>query len=393
MKRRVLAITGTRADYGLMRPVYREIISSESLDLQLVVTGMHLLQDFRAGLDEIHNDSYCKIHRVSMLLAEDSGLAMAKALGLGIFGIASVIGAVSPDIVLLQGDRGEMLAGAIVAAHMNIPIVHMSGGDTTGTIDESIRQAITQFSHVHLTTCARSTQRLLQQGESSKRIFEVGEPGLDAIRTMDFETPESIAAALGINPQLPILLATMHPVTTEASDAATQMSNVLQALDQLSFQTVFTYPNSDAGGREMKEELESYKGRPWLRIVPHLGSRRYLSLMRIASALVGNSSSGILEAPSFRLPAVNIGTRQHGRLQASNVIDVGYDVEEIGAGIRYALEDEVFKQGLDACQNPYGDGFTARKTVHILEKLRLVPSLVAKWMPAEQFVPAGWDGI
>lgn len=393
MKRSVLAITGTRADYGLMRPVYREVVSSESLDLQLVVTGMHLLQDFRTGLDEIHNDSYCKIHRVSMLLAEDSGLAMAQALGLGIFGIASVIGAVSPDILLLQGDRGEMLAGAIVAAHMNIPIVHMSGGDTTGTIDESIRQAITQFSHVHLTTCARSTQRLLQQGESSTRIFEVGEPGLDAIRTMDFETPESISAALGINPQLPILLATMHPVTTEAAVAATQMSNVLQALDQLSFQTVFTYPNSDAGGREMKEELESYKGRPWLRIVPHLGSRRYLSLMRIASALVGNSSSGILEAPSFRLPAVNIGTRQHGRLQASNVIDVGYDVEEIRAGIRYALEDEVFKQGLDACQNPYGDGFTARKTVHILEKLRLVPSLVAKWMPAEQFVPAGWDGI
>ncbi len=393
-RRRILAVTGCRSDYGPMRPIYRKVAAEPELDLQLMVTGLHLLPEFRDSLAEVRSDSFAPSHVVSMLLGEEGGRAMAQGLGLGTYGAAACIESVAPDIVLLQGDRGDMLATAIAASHMNVPIVHMSGGDQTGTIDQPIRNAISQFAHVHLTTCAQSTERLLSMGEGQARVFQVGEPNLDVIRTMGFEPPEVLDTALDLDFSRPVLLATLHPVTTEFNDAPGQMRNVLDALDSLAIQTVFTYPNADAGGREMMAVLESFRDRPWLRIVPSLGSLRYLSLMRTVSALVGNSSSGLLEAPSFRLPAVNIGTRQHGRLRASNVIDVGYGVQDILRGLEVALGGAGFRKELATCSNPYGDGHAAERTVRILASLELSPLLVAKWLPSsEQFVAAGWDEV
>ena len=257
MRRKILSISGTRADYGLMRPVYRAITQDEDFELVIVVTGMHLLPEFHANLDEIRSDGFGRAITVSMTLGEDSGAAMAQSFGLGVYGIAGAIRAEKPDIVLLQGDRGEMLAAAVASVHMNVPVVHMSGGDRSGSIDDSIRAAISKFSHFHLTSCRDSTERLLAMGEPASRILTVGEPFLDGLRDMPLAPAEELAQEFGLDPTRPIILATQHPVTTEVEQAAGQMRTTLNALDRLGWQTVFTFPNADAGGRAMAEVLEA----------------------------------------------------------------------------------------------------------------------------------------
>lgn len=390
MKRRIISITGTRADYGLMRPVFSAVAASGEMELNLIVTGMHLLSQFDSSLAAIRSDCYGKLHYASMTLGEDSGKAMAQSFGLAVFGVAGILEEVQPEILLLQGDRGEMLAGAVGAAHMNIPIVHMSGGDFSGSIDDSIRNAISKFAHIHLTTCKQSSERLLAMGEAPNRIREVGEPGLDAIRQTSFISGDTLAHEFDLDLARPIILGTQHPVTTEADQAAWQLTQTLEALSDLGLQTIFTYPNADAGGRHMVSVLESYRHKAFLRVVPNLGSEKFLSLMRIVSVLVGNSSSGILEAPSFKLPVVNIGTRQHGRLRSSNILDVGYDRHQIKQAVLFALHDRAFRTGLASCLNPYGDGRTAVRTVQVLSKLKLLPPLLTKWVPTnEQFLPLG----
>ena len=384
MKRRILAVTGTRAEYGSMRPVFAAIASAPDLELELIVTAMHLAPQFKASLAEIEADRYGRLHYVEAEDTASSGAAMARGLGRAIVAMAEIVERARPAAVLLQGDRGEMLAGAIAASHQNVAVVHMSGGDATGSIDEPVRNAISSFAHIHLTTCAQSTARLLARGESAGRIFEVGEPALDLIRALEPVSPAELARELDLDLTRPIVLATQHPVTTEAGDAGRQITETLEALAALELQTVFTYPNTDAGGAEMLQVLQSHAGRPDLRIVPHLGSRKYMSLMKIAAVMVGNSSSGILEAASFKLPVVNVGTRQHGRTRSGNVIDAGYDREAIAKAVQFALSDAGFRSALERCVNPYGDGNTAARTLDILRRLRLTPGLVAKWLPASE---------
>jgi UDP-N-acetylglucosamine 2-epimerase (non-hydrolysing)/GDP/UDP-N,N'-diacetylbacillosamine 2-epimerase (hydrolysing) len=379
--RTVLAITGTRADYGLMRPIYQALSSSASIRLELAVTGMHLAAPFAASLQEIERDDYCPRHIVDDAASPSgSRLAMARRLGTWTSRLAELMASLSPDVVLVQGDRGEMLAAAAAAAHLDIAVVHMSGGDVSGSIDDSIRKAITSFAHVHLTTCAQSSARVIAMGEAPARVFEVGEPALDVIRTLDPVPRAVLARDLRLDPDAPFLLATQHPVTNEADRAGAQVRATLEALARKGIQTVFTYPNTDAGYEAIVAVLEAWRGHAFLRVVEHLGSAVYLSLMRHAAAVVGNSSSGILEAPSFRVPAVNIGTRQHARTRACNVIDVGYDANEIEAGIDRALNDAGFRAGLQHCTSPYGDGRCAERTLAIIERLRLDAGLTAKWL-------------
>lgn len=386
--RRILSVTGSRADYGLMKPVHEAIAADPALDLHLAVTGMHLLPEFAESLAEVQRDRYGTLHTGCAVLGEDSGRAMAQSLGLMLFSIAGTIGEVGPDIVLVQGDRGEMLAAALAAAHMNVPVVHMSGGDRTGTIDNSLRNAISKVAHVHLTTCAASTETLVAMGEPRARIVEVGEPALDLLRRMTFVPLAELAAPLGIDPAQPFVLATLHPVTDDAARAPEQMRIVLEALEEIGLPVVFTYPNSDHGGRAMRDVLEAWRGRPFLHLAATLGAQRYLGLMRHAAVMVGNSSSGILEAPSLRIPVVNVGDRQHGRLRAANVLDVGFDRAEIVRTVRFALADPDFRTALAACRNPYGDGHAAERTVDVLERLRLGPALIAKWQDPEDDVLA-----
>lgn len=385
MSRRILAVTGSRAEYGSMRPVFAAIAAHPALELELIVTGMHLAPQFAASRAEIEGDATCPLHIVD--IARDAARDMALALAAQIVASVPVMARMVPAIVLVQGDRGEMLAAALAAAHHNIVVVHMSGGDRTGSIDDSIRNAISSFAHLHLTTCAPSTQRLMAKGEAPQRVFEVGEPALDVIRTLDPIPPAELAAEFGLDLGRPFVLATQHSLTTEASEACAQITATLQALEALDLQTIFTYPNTDSGSADIVRVLEAWRGRGFLRVVPHLGQRAYLSLMKIAALMVGNSSSGILEAASFRLPVVNIGTRQHGRLRAANVIDAGHATGAIKQAIGHALHDAGFRLALSTVNNPYGDGHTAERTADILARVRLVPELFAKWLaPTAPFV-------
>jgi UDP-N-acetylglucosamine 2-epimerase (non-hydrolysing)/GDP/UDP-N,N'-diacetylbacillosamine 2-epimerase (hydrolysing) len=378
--RSVLAITGTRAEYGAMRPVFRALATCPAIRLELAVTGMHLVAHFAASLAEIEADAYGPRHRVDAYARDGSARSMVDAFGQCALGMADVLTRVRPDIVLVQGDRGEMLAAATAAAHMNIPVVHMSGGDVSGSIDDSIRKAITSFAHVHLTTCAESSARVIAMGEAPQRVFEVGEPALDTIRSLEPLPWPQLAEELDLDRDRPFVLATQHPVTTEAEQAGAQVRSTLAALERTGMQVVFAYPNTDAGYEAIVAALESWQPRDFLRVVPHLGSARYLSLMRHAALMVGNSSSGIVEAASFGLPVVNVGTRQHARTRACNVIDAGYDSEQIQAAIARALYDGEFRARLATCVNPYGDGHCAEKTLAILTRLRLGPCLTAKWL-------------
>jgi GDP/UDP-N,N'-diacetylbacillosamine 2-epimerase (hydrolysing) len=394
MARRIVSITGSRADYGLMEPVHRAIASNDAFELDLIVTGMHLLPEFASSLARVRTDKFGKLHEISMPLAEDSGAAMARSIAHALLGIADLVGKIRPDILLLQGDRGEMLTGAIAAAHMNVAIVHMSGGDFSGSIDDSVRNAISKFAHFHLTNCAASTQRLIAMGESAERIVEVGEPGLDLLRTIEFVPLSDLAASLDLPAGKPFLIATLHPVTDEAEQAAAQMRTTLEALEEAGLTAVFTYPNTDHGGRAMRDMLESWRGKSFLRIEPDLGSQRYLSLLRNAAAVVGNSSSGIVDAPSFKVPAVNIGSRQHGRFRANNVVDAPFERGAIVKAIRFVLNDAAFRGRLAHCENPYGDGKTAARVVDILLRLKLDADLIAKWRsPAGEFLTAAADAV
>ena len=394
MTRRIVSITGTRADYGPTEAVYRALSEDAAFDLHLVVTGMHLLPEFKSSLERVRADKFGKLHEIPMMGTEDTGKAMAQSIANGISGISGLFEKIRPDITLVYGDRSEMLSGAIAAVHMNIPLVHLSGGDFSGTIDDSVRNAISKFAHFHLTNCAASSERLRALGESSDRIVEVGEPGLDLLRTMEFEPLSELAKALHLPKDEPFLLATLHPVTDEADAAAAQMRTALEALKEVGLPTVFTYPNTDHGGRAMMEVLESWRGQPFLRIEANLGSRRYLSLMRHAAAVVGNSSSGIFEAPSFKIPAVNIGSRQHGRFRANNVVDAPFDRGAIVKAIRFVLEDAAFRKELAECKNPYGDGKTAERVIDILSRLKLNADLIAKWRsPGGNFLAASSRGV
>jgi UDP-N-acetylglucosamine 2-epimerase (non-hydrolysing)/GDP/UDP-N,N'-diacetylbacillosamine 2-epimerase (hydrolysing) len=376
-----------------MQPVHRAIQSCGTLSLDLIVTGMHLLPEFASSLAEVRADRFGALHELSMRLGEDTDTAMARSIGHAVQGFADLLARLRPDIVLLQGDRGEMLAAAIAAAHMNIAIVHMSGGDRSGSIDDSVRNALSRFAHFHLTSNAASTARLVTSGEVRERVVEVGDPAIDRLRAADLLPIHELAAQFKLVPGTPFLLATLHPVTDEAETAARQMATVLEALGHLGLPTVFTYPNSDHGGLAMRSVLESWCGRPFLRIEPNLGSARYLSLMRYAAAVVGNSSSGIVECPSFGIPAVNIGSRQTGRARACNVIDVGFETDAIVSAVRRALDDCAFRAGLAACRNPYGDGRAAERTVDILRRLQLGSDLIAKWRPPGKPLLVDADGI
>ena len=382
MTRRVVSITGSRADYGLMEPVHRTIASDRALELHLIVTAMHFLPAFTSSLAEVRKDRIGELHELETMTGDDSGGGMVGSVGHAVIGMARILAEIKPDIVLLQGDRGEMLAGTIAAAHMNIPIVHMSGGDHSGSIDDSIRNAISKFAHFHLTTCDASTKRLIGMGEAPDRIREVGDPGIDQLLHMNFVPLETLAAEFGLFDEK-FILATLHPVTDEANQAAAQMQMLLHALEDVGVVTIFTYPNADAGGGAMREVLESWRNRSFLRIVPNLGSHRYLSLLRHAAAIVGNSSSGIVESPAFKVPAVNIGSRQTGRLRAGNVLDVAFDNIAIVEALRTALFDASFRKCVEACRNPYGDGRAAERTVEILKRLRLGKDLTSKWCPSD----------
>jgi GDP/UDP-N,N'-diacetylbacillosamine 2-epimerase (hydrolysing) len=376
--RRIAYITGTRADYGLFSEPLRRIREHPALELGLIVTGMHLEPRFGDTVKEIEAAGMPIVGRVRNLLPGDRGSDQARSIGNAVLGITDALEEFRPDVVIVLGDRGEMLAGAIAAIHLNIAVAHVHGGEVSGTVDELVRHAISKLSHVHFAATQEAADRLERMGELAANIHVVGASGLDYLSRFDPVPDAEIEVELGIDPSQPFVMFTQHPVTAEMDQAGRQMETSLQALEGAGILVVATYPNSDAGGRAMIEVLEGWRDRRWLRIVPSLGHRRFASLLKKTAAMVGNSSSGIIEAPFFGVPVVNIGSRQAGRLRAENVIDTSYDSGAIKAAIDCALHDEAFIARARGSKNPYGDGRAGERIVEVLATMEIGPQLTMK---------------
>ena len=378
--RRICVVTGTRAEYGLLRPVMRAIERTGGLGLQVLATGMHLARRFGHTVDEIAADGFKIDARVPMTPREDTNAAMAASVGTGLRGMARAFARLRPDIVLVLGDRVEAFAAATAAALSNIVVAHVHGGDRAQAgYDDYLRHAITKMAHLHFAATAASARRIARLGERRERIWTVGAPGLDeAVRSAQCEVrsaeaQDAIAATLRTAHcalRTPFLLVVQHPVSTRASAGAGEMRETLAAVRASGLPALVVYPNSDAGGRAMIDVIERAR-RPNLIAVPSLPRDEYLALLRRAAALVGNSSSGIIEAPSFRTPVVNVGDRQAGRERAANVIDVRPTRAEVLRGIETALHDAAFRRRLARCRNPYGDGHAGVRIARVLTRVPL----------------------
>jgi UDP-hydrolysing UDP-N-acetyl-D-glucosamine 2-epimerase len=279
---------------------------------------------------------------------------------------------------MVLGDRVEPLAAAIAGAYMNIPLAHIHGGDICGNIDDSARHAITRLAHIHFPATKKSAARIIKMGEEKWRVHMAGSPALDVILNEPLLPAGTIAREYALDLTRPIVLLIQHPVTTQVEEAQQQMRETLDAIVQLGYPAVAIYPNSDAGGRKMIEVIREYEGYPLIKTFKSLPRREYLSLMKIAGVMVGNSSSGIVEAPSFGLPAVNIGIRQEGRERGANVIDCGHRKNEIIKAIKHALTDKEFLAEVKKCESPYGDGQAAPRIAGILSRTKITPALLQK---------------
>jgi UDP-N-acetylglucosamine 2-epimerase (non-hydrolysing)/GDP/UDP-N,N'-diacetylbacillosamine 2-epimerase (hydrolysing) len=378
--KKIAVVTGTRAEYGILKSVLDAIRAKAGLELQLVVTGMHLSHEFGYTVDEIEKDGYKIAARVEMIPENDTPEAVSSSIGRGVTGMAQAWQRLKPDIIVVLGDRTEPLAATIAGAYMNIPIAHIHGGDSSlGGLDEYARHAITKMSHIHFPATQKSAERIIKMGEDPWRVHVVGSPALDAILHKPLIAPEAIAGKYNINLNKPLVLLIQHAVSTQPEQAGGQIKETLDAVVETGHQTIIIYPNSDAGGRSIITTIEAYtKKYHQLKAYPSLPRRDYLSLLKIAGVMVGNSSSGIIDAPSFGLPAVNIGLRQEGRERGDNVIDVEHRKEAIVKAINKALTDRKFIQKVKKGVNPYGDGRAGERIAGILSNVEKTPELLQK---------------
>ena len=375
--RKICVVTGSRADYGLLYWVMKGIQEEPSLALQVAVTGAHLAADFGLTVRTIEADGFRVDARVESLLPGDSAVQVTKSLARGVSGFADAFDQLRPDIALMLGDRFEILAAAQAALIARIPVAHVAGGDVTeGAFDDAIRHSITKMAQLHFVTNPLSARRVRQLGEDPGHIYEVGSPGLDtALRTTLLGRHE-LESRLGTSFGKHALLVTFHPATLEAAGSLAQLDELLGALDRLGneFSVFFTKANADPEGRTLNRRVEAYVAeRRHCRLFDSLGQQLYLSLMNEVDALVGNSSSGLYEAPTFGKPAVNIGDRQKGRLRAASVIDSAPRADAIERAVREAL-----RMDCRGVKNPYGDGASAPRIVAALKAVRDPASLVQK---------------
>lgn len=366
--RKIAVVTGTRAEYGLLKRLIARVHEASDTVLQLLVTGAHLSPEFGMTVREIEADGYPIADRVEMLLSSDSAVGVTKATGLGMIGFADVFARDRPDIVVVLGDRFEILAAASAALFAGIPIAHLHGGETTeGAFDEAVRHSVTKMAALHFTAAEPYRDRVIQLGEGPDRVFNVGGLGIDAIADLQPMPKGQLEADLGLSLDSETLLVTFHPETASGSDPAAQMAELLAALDtRPDTHIVFTLPNADTGGRHLIAMVENYvAGRANAVAHTSLGQYRYLSALAYVGGVVGNSSSAIIEAPSFGIGTVDIGSRQAGRLRAASVVDCEANRGAISTAIDTILSAE-FRARLKSVDNPYGSGGASDAIFEIL---------------------------
>jgi len=370
--RKILYISGTRADYGLMRRALGAIAEQRGLKLEVVATGMHLMKGCGRTIEEIRKDGF-KIHRISAVYDGFDQAAMARFIGKFILVFTQKLKVIKPDIILVLGDRAEMLAAAVAGVYSGIPVAHIHGGDISSTVDEISRHAITKLAHLHFPATAASAARIIKMGEEPWRVYTVGAPGLDGIITEASCAKNDLAKRFNLDLSLPLVLVLQHPVTCEITVAGRQMRETMSALRKLNLQAVLAYPNADAGSVEMIRVIEGYRDLSFLRVYKNIPHHEFLSLMKVASVMLGNSSSAIIEAAAFGLPVVNIGTRQQGRERGSNVIDTAHDRGEIAAAIKHCLAGRKRK-----FFSPYGNSGAGTKIARILARVHIDKKLLQK---------------
>lgn len=383
--RKIIVFTFARSEYGLFKPVLKKIKESTELQLSLIVAGEHLVPWKGYTINEIKNDGFDITATINNALAADNKDAIIKSVGLAIISLADMVDKIRSDLLLLLGDRHELIAPATAALIQRIPIAHIAGGETTyGVLDEQVRHAITKMAHLHFPSAGEYGWHIRQMGEEAWRIHVVGSPGVENIHNSDYMLPNELEESFGINVEKPIILVTYHPETLEKGCQVTKdMEQLVGALKHFSeYQQVITYPGTEVGFQNIIKTWQQYAAdRPNVFLKKSLGSRGYLGLMRLASVVVGNSSSGIIEAPSFHVPTVNIGERQKGRLRAASIIDVPCKEEDIMRAIKMAVEDDIFRQRLKEVVNPYdpfGDGNVSGRIVKVLEEIPLDRRLLEK---------------
>lgn len=370
--RTIGVVTVARSDYGIYLPLLRKIQAEPQLRLHLMVSGMHLSPEFGMTVESIEADGFEIAERIEMLLSSDTPEGIAKSMGLGTVGFAQAYSRCRPDLLLVLGDRFEMHAAAVAALPFKIPVVHIHGGEITeGAIDDALRHSITKLSHLHFVATEEYLKRVLQMGEEPWRVIISGAISLDNLGCMDLLERDELGAQLGICLDQDPLIVTYHPVTLEYEETEQQVHELLSALGESDLPVIFTKPNADTGGRVITRLVEDFiHNYPESHLVDSLGTLRYFSLMACAAAMVGNSSSGIIEAASFGLPVVNIGTRQQGRTRAPNVIDVTNNRQDIVDGISKAASP-LFHASLQGMANPYTTGASASDVV--VRRLMEVP--------------------
>lgn len=374
MKKKICVFTGTRAEYGLLKPLIEEIKQSEDFKLQLIVSGMHLSPEFGLTYKEIEKDGFNIDEKVEMLLSSDTPTGITKSIGLGLIGYADALKRLNPDLAVILGDRFEALAFAIACYIARIPIAHLYGGETTeGALDEGFRHAITKLSYLHFTSTEEYRKVVIQLGEHPDRVFNVGALGIDNIKKMKLLSKEEVEKVLGMNFKKYNFLVTYHPVTLETNTAEFQIRQLIQALDEIEDSLIiFTKSNADTDGRIINKIIDEYvsNNRDKAVVFTSMGQLLYLSTMQYVDAVVGNSSSGIIEAPSFKIATVNIGDRQKGRIKAESVIDCGYNKDEIKMAISKAISKD-FKEKIKNIFNPYGDGKTSQRILQIVRNFEI----------------------
>ena len=370
MMRRIAVFTGTRAEYGLLYWLMKDIQASVLLELQVIVSGMHLSPEFGETWKQVEADGFPVDAKVEMLLSSDTPVGVIKSMGLGTIGFADALDRLKPDLLVVLGDRFEALAVVQAALILRIPVAHLHGGEITeGAYDDAIRHAITKMSSLHFAAAEPYRQRVIQMGEAPDTVFNVGAVGLDHLLRDAPMSPDELSASLGFELREPYFLVTYHPVTLAEEDPERSFKATLAALDRFpGYQMILTYPNADNGGRGLIPILESYAQSQPGRVlaIPSLGFRRYLSALGRAPAMIGNSSSGIIEAPAFGVPTVNIGARQLGRLAADSVLHCAPTEEGIAEAIGTAVSP-YFTARSKGVTNPYGQGNAAGQIVRVLE--------------------------
>jgi len=378
MKRKIAVVTSSRAEYGHLFWLLRDLENDAGFDLKLLVMGAHLSPEFGTTVQEIRRDGFKIEAEIECLLSSDSDLGMAKTIGLATLGCADALARIRPDILLLIADRYEMLAPASVAVALRIPIAHIEGGEVSqGAIDDAVRNALTKLSHVHFACTQTARRRVLAIGEEDWRVHFTGSPGLDALKRRPLLSLEELEGELGCSlGESPIVVA-YHPVTM-MEDTTAEFEHLLSALNCFSLPLIFVYPNADAGSRLLVSRSREFAQLGSnARVFVNLEHNTFLSLLSRAAVMVGNSSSGIMESTSIGLPTVNIGLRQQGREHAENVLDARAEAEDIVAKMRIALTPE-FRQKIKNVENPYGDGCASQRILRVLREVQLGPSLLIK---------------